>query len=65
MARNAKPINNVTGIAAATFIVVAVLLAFVGIGLRVDSVSGLGPAEWQAIRFTIGCNLPRGSLLHG
>ena len=53
MARNAKPINNVTGIAAATFIVVAVLLAFVGIGLRVDSVSGLGPAEWQAIRFTI------------
>ena len=33
--------------------VVAVLLAFVGIGLRVKTISGLGPAEWQAIQFTI------------
>lgn len=53
MARNAKPINNAAGIAAATFVVAAVLLAFVGIGLRVETFSGLGPAEWQAIRFTI------------
>ena len=53
MARSAKQINNAPGIAAATFVVVAVLLAFVGIGLRVDALSGLGLAEWQAIRFTI------------
>jgi len=53
MARNAKPISHVAGISAATFVVVAVLLAFVGIGLRVKTISGLGPAEWQAIQFTI------------
>ena len=53
MARNAKPISRVAGISAATFVVVAVLLAFVGIGLRVKTISGLGPAEWQAIQFTI------------
>jgi thiamine transport system permease protein len=53
MARNAEQISNPAGIAAASFVVVAVLLAFVGIGSRINTVSGLGPAEWQAIRFTI------------
>ncbi len=53
MARRAQPIKGVAGAIAASIVVVAVLLALVGIGLRVDAISGLGPAEWQAIQFTL------------
>lgn len=53
MARNVKPIKGTAGAVAALFVVAAVVSAFVGIGLRVTTVSGLGPAEWQAIRFTL------------
>ncbi|WP_300033356.1 thiamine/thiamine pyrophosphate ABC transporter permease ThiP [uncultured Roseobacter sp.] len=38
---------------AAILVVAAVLLAFVGIGLRAEPGSGLGPADWAALRFTV------------
>ena len=53
MAQRAQPIIGTTGIAAGVFVVVAVLLSFVGLGLRVEVGRGLGPAEWAAIRFTV------------
>jgi thiamine transport system permease protein len=34
-------------------VVAAVLLAFLGIGLRAEATQGLGPAEWSAVRFTL------------
>ena len=53
MAQRAQPISATGGIIAATVVVAAVLLAFVGIGLRAEASAGLGIAEWQAIRFTV------------
>ena len=53
MARSAQPISGTSGIVAGTLVVAAVLLAFVGIGLRAEPGAGLGPADWQAIRFTV------------
>ncbi len=53
MARSTQPISGTAGIVAGTFVVAAVLLAFIGIGLRAEPGSGLGPAEWSAIRFTL------------
>ena len=53
MARSPQPISGRAGIVAGTLVVAAVLLAFVGIGLRAETRAGFGPAEWQAIRFTV------------
>ncbi|WP_299507222.1 thiamine/thiamine pyrophosphate ABC transporter permease ThiP [uncultured Roseobacter sp.] len=53
MAQRAQPIIGTTGIAAGGFVVVAVLLSFLGIGLRAEVGRGIGPAEWAAIRFTL------------
>lgn len=53
MARSPQPISGRAGIVAGTVVVVAVLLAFLGIGLRAEVRAGFGPAEWQAIRFTV------------
>jgi thiamine transport system permease protein len=53
MARSAQPISATPGIVAGGFVLAAVLLAFVGIGLRAEPGGGLGPAEWSAIRFTL------------
>lgn len=53
MALSAQPISGRVGAAAGTLVVVAVLLAFWGIGLRAEPGAGLGPGDWQAIRFTI------------
>ncbi|WP_227271169.1 thiamine/thiamine pyrophosphate ABC transporter permease ThiP [Roseobacter weihaiensis] len=53
MAQRAQPISGTSGIVAGTCVVAAVLLAFVGIGLRAEPGTGLGPAEGQAIRFTV------------
>lgn len=53
MAQRAQPIIGTTGIAAGTFVVLAVLLSFLGLGLRAEVGRGLGPAEWAAIRFTV------------
>lgn len=53
MAQRAQPIVGTTGIAAGGFVVVAVLLSFLGIGLRAEVGRGIGPAEWAAIRFTL------------
>ncbi len=41
------------GIAAAAFVVAAVLLAFAGIALRVEASGGLAPGDWAAVRFTV------------
>ena len=38
---------------AAALVVAAVVLAFVGIGLRAEPGGGFGPADWAAIRFTL------------
>ena len=53
MARKLEPISRTGGIVAAGFIVAAILLAFVGIGLRAEPGAGLDAAAWQAIRFTV------------
>ena len=53
MAQRAQPINGYSGIVAGGLVVAAVLLAFVGIGLRAEPASSFGAAEWQAIRFTV------------
>ncbi len=53
MARSSQPISGALGAVAGSLVVAAVLLAFIGIGLRAEISSGLGPAEWQAIRFTL------------
>ncbi len=53
MAQRAQPISGVFGIVAASTVVAAVLLAFLGIGLRTEAATGLGAAEWQAVRFTV------------
>lgn len=53
MARSAQPISGRAGIVAGTLVVAAVLLAFLGIGLRAEASAGFGAAEWQAIRFTV------------
>ncbi|MEM1075382.1 MAG: thiamine/thiamine pyrophosphate ABC transporter permease ThiP [Pseudomonadota bacterium] len=53
MAHSAQPISGRSGIAAAILIVAALILAFVGIGLRADPTSGLQAADWQAIKFTV------------
>ena len=53
MARSAQPVSATPGIVAATFIVAAVLAAFLAIGSRVEGTTGLRAAEWQAVRFTV------------
>ncbi|WP_300056397.1 thiamine/thiamine pyrophosphate ABC transporter permease ThiP [uncultured Roseobacter sp.] len=53
MAPRAQPIIGTGGVAAGVFVVAAVLLSFVGLGLRAEVGRGLGPAEWAAIRFTV------------
>jgi thiamine transport system permease protein len=53
MARKLEPISSLPGRVAATFVVAAVALAFVGIALRAEPRVGMGLAEWQAIRFTV------------
>ncbi|MGC3940519.1 thiamine/thiamine pyrophosphate ABC transporter permease ThiP [Roseobacter sp. EG26] len=53
MAQRAQPVIGTTGIVAGGFVVVAVLLSFLGIGLRAEVGRGIGPAEWAAIRFTV------------
>ncbi|MBW4707075.1 thiamine/thiamine pyrophosphate ABC transporter permease ThiP [Roseobacter sp. YSTF-M11] len=53
MAQRAQPIVGKTGMVAGGFVVAAVLLAFLGIGLRAEVGRGIGPAEWAAIRFTV------------
>ena len=53
MARSAQPISGRSGVVAGTLVVAAICLAFLGIGLRAEASSGFGPAEWQAIRFTV------------
>ena len=53
MARSAQPITGRSGLIAAALIVAVVMLSFVGIGLRAGPGSGLGPADWAAIRFTL------------
>lgn len=53
MAQRAQPIVGPAGIAAGGFVVAAVLLSFVGLGLRAEVGRGIGPAEWAAIRFTL------------
>ena len=53
MAQRAQPISGRPGIVAGILVVASVLLAFLGIGLRAEAGAGLGPAEWQAIRFTV------------
>lgn len=53
MAQRAQPINGRGGAVAGTIVVAAVCLAFLGIGMRAEPGAGLGPADWQAIRFTV------------
>lgn len=53
MARQLKPISSTAGAIAATCVVAMVLLAFIGIGLRAERGAWFGPAEVQAIRFTL------------
>lgn len=53
MAQRAQPISGQGGIAAGGVVVAAVLLAFVGVGLRAEPALSFGAAEWQAIRFTV------------
>jgi len=53
MARSPQPISGAPGALAAALVVVAIALAFFGLATRVEGLSGLGPADWQAIRFTV------------
>ena len=53
MAQRAQPITGRAGIAAGAVVLAAVSAAFVGIALRAEPGSGIGQAEWQAIRFTV------------
>ncbi|MGC1497315.1 MAG: thiamine/thiamine pyrophosphate ABC transporter permease ThiP [Sulfitobacter sp.] len=53
MAQRADSVTKYLGIAAAALVVVAVLLAFVGIATRIEPGAGLGPGDWAAVRFTI------------
>ncbi|MGB7242750.1 MAG: thiamine/thiamine pyrophosphate ABC transporter permease ThiP [Sulfitobacter sp.] len=53
MAQRADPVTPRAGLIAAALTVAAVLAAFAGIALRVQTSSGLGPAEWAAIRFSV------------
>ncbi len=53
MAQRAQPINGRAGVVAGTIVVASVCLAFLGIVLRAEPGAGLGPADWQAIRFTV------------
>ncbi len=53
MAQRAQPISGSAGAVAGSFVIAAVLAAFVGIALRAEPGAGLGPAEWQAVRFTV------------
>lgn len=53
MARQPQPVSAAPGAIAATAVVALVLFAFLGIATRVETSAGFGPAEWQAIRFTV------------
>ena len=54
MARSPQPvIKGWPGAVAGTLVVAAVCLAFLGIATRAGPGAGFGPAEWQAIRFTV------------
>ena len=53
MAQCADPVTKRLGLAAATLIVAAVLLAFAGIASRIEPGTGLGPGDWAAVRFTV------------
>ncbi|MGJ8629255.1 MAG: thiamine/thiamine pyrophosphate ABC transporter permease ThiP [Sulfitobacter sp.] len=53
MAQRADTVTRTLGIAAALLTVAAVILAFVGIGTRIEPGAGLGPGDWAAVRFTV------------
>ena len=53
MARRPQPVSGTPGAIAAMSVVALVLLAFAGIASRAEQGAQFGPAEWQAIRFTV------------
>ena len=53
MAQRPHAISARSGIAAAGFTVVAILLAAVGVATRIEPGATLGPGDWAAIEFTI------------
>ncbi|MEM6889360.1 MAG: thiamine/thiamine pyrophosphate ABC transporter permease ThiP [Pseudomonadota bacterium] len=57
MARRSQPVTTTEigrgGYVAAALVVGMVLLAFWGLGQRIETGARLGPAEWSAIRFTV------------
>lgn len=53
MASRAEPVSPAPGIAAAATVGAVVLLAMAAVLWRAETLSGLGAADWQAVRFTI------------
>ncbi|MEM7733226.1 MAG: thiamine/thiamine pyrophosphate ABC transporter permease ThiP [Pseudomonadota bacterium] len=53
MARRAQPVSAWPGISAAIFLAMLILGTLLAVALRAEPGSGLGRAEWAAIRFTV------------
>ncbi|MEM6304463.1 MAG: thiamine/thiamine pyrophosphate ABC transporter permease ThiP [Pseudomonadota bacterium] len=53
MADRAFPISTRTGIGAATLVVALILAALVGVLTRAEAGTGMRPADWAAVRFTV------------
>ncbi|MEM6761093.1 MAG: thiamine/thiamine pyrophosphate ABC transporter permease ThiP [Pseudomonadota bacterium] len=53
MAQGAQPVKAAPGIAAAACVAAVVLVAMAAVLWRAETLSGLGAADWQAVRFTL------------
>ena len=53
MARRAQPVSAWSGISAAIVIAALMLASLVAVALRAETGTGLGRADWSAIRFTL------------
>jgi len=53
MARRAQPLSPASGIVAALGVAVLILGALAAVFWRAETGIGLGPADWQAVRFTV------------
>ena len=53
MADRAQPVSGAPGVGAAAFVAALILGTLAAVALRAEPGRGLGPADWQALRFTL------------